>query len=47
VIHEDHAMMIRFDILPPGQGFQGSRPASEVYSLRRDKVPDGGAPKKG
>jgi FtsP/CotA-like multicopper oxidase with cupredoxin domain len=31
VVHEDHAMMLRWDILEPGQGFLGSRPASEVY----------------
>lgn len=32
VVHEDHAMMIRWDILRPGEpGFAGSREASEVY----------------
>jgi hypothetical protein len=31
VVHEDHSMMIRWDILEPGQGFGGSRPVSEVY----------------
>ena len=31
VVHEDHSMMIRWDIVEPGQGFVGSRPASEVY----------------
>jgi FtsP/CotA-like multicopper oxidase with cupredoxin domain len=31
VVHEDHAMMIRWDIMPPGKGFTGPREASEVY----------------
>jgi FtsP/CotA-like multicopper oxidase with cupredoxin domain len=31
VVHEDHSMMIRWDVVEPGQGFVGSRPASEVY----------------
>ena len=31
VVHEDHSMMIRWDIVEPGQGFVGSRPASQVY----------------
>jgi len=31
VVHEDHTMMIRWDIVPPGDGFNGSRDASEVY----------------
>lgn len=31
VVHEDHAMMIRWDIVEPGQGFAGSRPAGAVY----------------
>jgi FtsP/CotA-like multicopper oxidase with cupredoxin domain len=31
VVHEDHSMMIRWDIVEPGQGFLGSRPASQVY----------------
>jgi len=31
VVHEDHAMMLRWDIVEPGKGFVGSRPAAEVY----------------
>jgi FtsP/CotA-like multicopper oxidase with cupredoxin domain len=31
VVHEDHAMMIRWDIVEPGKGFIGPREASEVY----------------
>jgi FtsP/CotA-like multicopper oxidase with cupredoxin domain len=31
VVHEDHSMMIRWDVLEPGRGFGGSRPVSEVY----------------
>lgn len=30
VVHEDHAMMVRWDIVEPGKGFLGSRPASKV-----------------
>jgi len=31
VVHEDHAMMIRWDIMEPGKGFDQPRPAEEVY----------------
>ncbi|GAC1392897.1 MAG: outer spore coat copper-dependent laccase CotA [Ktedonobacteraceae bacterium] len=31
VVHEDHTMMIRWDVVPPGEGFEGPRMASEVY----------------
>jgi FtsP/CotA-like multicopper oxidase with cupredoxin domain len=31
VVHEDHAMMIRWDIVEPGRGFLGSRSAAAVY----------------
>ena len=31
VVHEDHSMMIRWDIVEPGKGFVGSKPAAEVY----------------
>lgn len=31
VVHEDHSMMIRWDIVPPGQGFEGPRSARSVY----------------
>ncbi len=30
VVHEDHAMMVRWDIVEPGKGFLGSRPAFKV-----------------
>jgi FtsP/CotA-like multicopper oxidase with cupredoxin domain len=42
VVHEDHAMMIRWDILPPGKGFEGSRPASQVYGAGRNGSRRGG-----
>jgi hypothetical protein len=29
VVHEDHAMMIRWDVVEPGQGFTGPRPAGK------------------
>jgi FtsP/CotA-like multicopper oxidase with cupredoxin domain len=38
VVHEDHAMMIRWDILEPGKGFTGPLPTSEVYG-RPDELP--------
>ncbi len=31
VVHEDHTMMIRWDVVPPGEGFEGPRMAAEVY----------------
>ena len=31
VVHEDHAMMIRWDIVKPGKGFDKPQPASKVY----------------
>lgn len=31
VVHEDHAMMIRWDIVPPGHGFDTPKYTSEVY----------------
>ena len=31
LVHEDHAMMIRWDVMPPGKGFTGSKMASDVY----------------
>lgn len=31
VVHEDHAMMIRWDIMQPGRGFIGPKDAAEVY----------------
>ena len=38
VVHEDHSMMIRWDVLEPGQGFGGSKPVSEVYGTE-DALP--------
>ena len=36
VVHEDHAMMIRWDIVPPGKGFEGPK-----YEEKYDKeVPE-------
>ena len=32
VVHEDHAMMIRWDIVEPGAGFVGPKTEEEVYS---------------
>ncbi len=34
VVHEDHAMMVRWDVLPPGRGFCEPREASEVYGQK-------------
>lgn len=31
VVHEDHSMMIRWDIVPPGHGFAGPKKATDVY----------------
>jgi FtsP/CotA-like multicopper oxidase with cupredoxin domain len=31
VVHEDHAMMIRWDIVEPGQGSDSPRSAAELY----------------
>jgi FtsP/CotA-like multicopper oxidase with cupredoxin domain len=36
VVHEDHAMMIRWDIVEPGKGFVGPRTESEVYGVPFD-----------
>jgi FtsP/CotA-like multicopper oxidase with cupredoxin domain len=33
VVHEDHAMMIRWDIVEPGRGFTGPRSSAEVYGV--------------
>jgi hypothetical protein len=41
VVHEDHSMMIRWDIMPPGKGFDTPRQASEVYGKGRDGRPVG------
>jgi FtsP/CotA-like multicopper oxidase with cupredoxin domain len=39
VVHEDHSMMIRWDIVPPGQGFAGPRKASDVYPAHLELRP--------
>lgn len=31
VVHEDHAMMIRWDIMPPGHGFDTPKTAKQIY----------------
>ncbi|ADD45958.1 multicopper oxidase family protein [Stackebrandtia nassauensis] len=31
LVHEDAAMMIRWDVLPPGKGFDGSKTVQQVY----------------
>jgi hypothetical protein len=31
IVHEDHAMMIRWDVVPAGTGFAGPRTEAEVY----------------
>ncbi|QDT02396.1 Spore coat protein A [Rubripirellula lacrimiformis] len=33
VVHEDHAMMIRWDIVPPGHGFDTPKRADRFYSV--------------
>ncbi len=33
VVHEDHAMMIRWDIMEPGRGFDEPRDTAEVYGV--------------
>ena len=38
VVHEDHAMMVRWDIMEPGKGFLTPRHAAEVYG-RPDELP--------
>ena len=39
VVHEDHAMMIRWDIVPPGQGFDTPRDIEYVYGTRDLRIP--------
>ncbi|HVR98324.1 MAG TPA: multicopper oxidase domain-containing protein [Thermoanaerobaculia bacterium] len=36
VVHEDHAMMIRWDVVEPGKGFDQPRRADEVYGKEED-----------
>jgi FtsP/CotA-like multicopper oxidase with cupredoxin domain len=47
VVHEDHSMMIRWDIVEPGKGFVGSRPASEVAPIRLEERPGSATFQKG
>ena len=39
VVHEDHAMMIRWDIVPPGHGFDTPKNAIEFYGGREEGIP--------
>jgi FtsP/CotA-like multicopper oxidase with cupredoxin domain len=39
VVHEDHAMMIRWDIVEPGRGFLQPKEAKEVYDQEEFKPP--------
>jgi hypothetical protein len=39
VVHEDHAMMIRWDIVEPGKGFDQPRPADAVYEPPPESPP--------
>ena len=37
VIHEDHSMMIRWDIVEPGKGFIGPRPAGDTPTFLEER----------
>ncbi|MFY9825761.1 MAG: multicopper oxidase domain-containing protein [Thermoanaerobaculia bacterium] len=39
VVHEDHAMMIRWDIVEPGKGFDQPRSADAVYAPPSEQPP--------
>jgi FtsP/CotA-like multicopper oxidase with cupredoxin domain len=39
VVHEDHAMMIRWDIVEPGKGFDQPRSADAVYAPPSEQQP--------
>lgn len=41
VVHEDHSMMIRWDIVEPGQGFLGPRPAGDAPPPFLEERPPG------
>ncbi|HEV7425754.1 MAG TPA: multicopper oxidase domain-containing protein [Thermoanaerobaculia bacterium] len=43
VVHEDHSMMIRWDIVKPGQGFLGPRQAGDVPPPSLEERPPGAA----
>jgi hypothetical protein len=43
VVHEDHSMMIRWDIVPPGKGFDTRRPAAEGNGKGRNAIYGGSA----
>jgi FtsP/CotA-like multicopper oxidase with cupredoxin domain len=47
VVHEDHSMMIRWDIVEPGKGFVGPRPASEVAPTYLEERPGSATFQKG
>jgi FtsP/CotA-like multicopper oxidase with cupredoxin domain len=47
VVHEDHSMMLRWDIVEPGKGFVGPRPASEVAPTRLEERPGSATFQKG
>ncbi len=40
VVHEDHAMMIRWDIMEPGKGFDEPRSVEEAYGNEPPPYPD-------
>jgi FtsP/CotA-like multicopper oxidase with cupredoxin domain len=40
VVHEDHSMMIRWDIMEPGKGFDEPRTSREVYGDQPPPFPD-------
>lgn len=47
VVHEDHSMMIRWDIVEPGQGFVGTRPATEAAPTFLEERPGSATLQKG
>lgn len=44
VVHEDHSMMIRWDIVEPGKGFAGPRPANPEPPLHVEERPASPSP---
>jgi FtsP/CotA-like multicopper oxidase with cupredoxin domain len=44
VVHEDHSMMIRWDIVEPGKGFAGPRPANAEPPLHVEERPASPSP---
>ena len=47
VVHEDHSMMVRWDIVEPGKGFIGSRPAPEAAPTFLEERPGSATLQKG